>query len=205
MAQVHDSIRAEFVKGAAAKEQFPPSSAPEVAMIGRSNVGKSSLINSILRTGAVARVSNTPGKTQEINFFMTDMAMMFVDLPGYGYAKVSKERRLGFSKLIKDYLFTREQLRVVCVLIDSRHDPQPLDLAMLEDLELHGVPFVAVLTKTDKLSKGVLEARKVQITELLSQCKHSVDVVGTSAKEGDGRSELIGIIKRMRTIERVVS
>jgi len=202
MAQVHDSIRAEFVKGAAAKEQFPPSSAPEVAMIGRSNVGKSSLINSILRTGAVARISNTPGKTQEINFFMTDIGMMFVDLPGYGFAKVSKERRLGFSKLIKDYLFTREQLHVVCVLIDSRHDPQPLDLAMLEDLELHGVPFVAVLTKADKLGVGALDARKAQLDELLSQCKHRIDVVSTSAKDGLGRSDLIGIIKRMRTIER---
>ena len=205
MAQVHDSIRAEFVKGAAAKEQFPTSSAPEVAMIGRSNVGKSSLINSILRTGAVARISNTPGKTQEINFFMTDMGMMFVDLPGYGFAKVSKERRLGFSKLINDYLFTREQLRVVCVLIDSRHDPQPLDLAMLENLELHGVPFVAVLTKSDKLGVGALEARKAQVNELLSQCKHRIDIVSTSAKDGLGRSDLIGIIKRMRTIERTVS
>lgn len=205
MAQVHDSIRAEFVKGAAAKEQFPTSSAPEVAMIGRSNVGKSSLINSILRTGAVARISNTPGKTQEINFFMTDIGMMFVDLPGYGFAKVSKERRLGFSKLINDYLFTREQLRVVCVLIDSRHDPQPLDLAMLENLELHGVPFVAVLTKSDKLGVGALEKRRAQVEELLSQCKHRIDVVSTSAKDGLGRSDLIGIIKRMRTFERSVS
>lgn len=205
MAQVHDSIRAKFVKGAAAKEQFPQSSAPEVAMIGRSNVGKSSLINSILRTGAVARVSNTPGKTQEINFFMTDLATMFVDLPGYGFAKVSKERRLAFSQLIRDYLFSREQLRVVFVLIDARHDPQPLDLAMLEDLELHGVPFVAVLTKSDKLTAGALKARHDQIVGLLSQCNHRVDVVSTSSKDGLGRVELIGIIKRMRTIERTVS
>lgn len=205
MAQVHDSIRAEFVKGAAAKEQFPQSSAPEVAMIGRSNVGKSSLINSILRTGAVARVSNTPGKTQEINFFMTDLSTMFVDLPGYGFAKVSKERRLAFSQLIKDYLFTREQLRVVFVLIDARHDPQPLDLAMLEDLEMHGVPFVAVLTKSDKLGARALDARRAQVLELLSQCTHKIDVVTTSAKEGVGRADLIGIIKRMRTIERIVS
>jgi GTP-binding protein len=194
----HDRIEAEFLLGAAQAAQFPTTGLPEVAIVGRSNVGKSSLINQILRHGMVARVSSTPGKTQEINFFATTIGVTIADLPGYGYAAVSKQRRAEFATLIHAYLDHRMPLRLTLVLIDSRHDPMPLDMAMLERLELTGRRFVAVLTKCDKLTEKDVEARVAQIRELLSQCSYAVDVVATSAKTSKGREALIGIIKRSR-------
>lgn len=194
----HERIDARFLLGAASPSQFPTTGLPEVAMVGRSNVGKSSLINLLLRQGAVARVSSTPGKTQEINFFSTSLDLVIADLPGYGYASVSKERRAGFASLIDAYLRIREPLRVVFVLLDARHDPMPHDLAMLERLEMSGRRYVAVLTKCDKLSPSVVTERVEQIRGLLSQCQFVVDVVPTSAKTSDGRDALIGIMKRSR-------
>lgn len=198
MAQ-EQQIHATFVKGATAPSHFPESTLPEVAMIGRSNVGKSSLINAIVRHGQLARVSNRPGKTQEINFFRTDVGVMLVDLPGYGYARVSKAQREEFSELIKTYLFTREQLHLTCVLVDSRHDPQALDMAMMEELEFAQKPFVVILTKCDKLSAKQANEREEQIRTLLGACTSFVDVVRTSSKDGEGRMSVIGIIKKHRT------
>jgi GTP-binding protein len=194
----HDSISAQFLLGAAKPEQFPDHSYPEVAMVGRSNVGKSSLINAILRTGMVARVSQTPGKTQEANFFLTDLGVCFVDLPGYGYAAVSKVRRGEFSTLIQAYVAHRMNVRTVIALIDARHDPMPMDLSMLESLEFAGKPFVVALTKCDKLRDSDVEARTEQVRGVVSQCRFAIDVVATSASTGLGRQSLIGIIKRAR-------
>lgn len=194
----HERIEADFLLGAAQASQFPATGAPEVAMIGRSNVGKSSLINLLLRNGVVARVSSTPGKTQEINFFATSLGLTIADLPGYGYASVSKERRAEFATLINAYLQRRKELRVTFVLIDARHDPMPLDMAMLEQLEFGGRRFVAVLTKCDKLSEREVASRVEQIRGLLSSCTHAVDVVPTSATTSMGREALIGIMKRSR-------
>lgn len=194
----HDlHIHAEFVKGATAPEHFPTTAVSEVAMVGRSNVGKSSLINTIVRHGGIARVSNTPGKTQEINFFITDAGFMLVDLPGYGYARVSKTQREQFSKLIRQYVTKRENLVLTCVLIDARHDPQPLDLAMLEELELAHRSYVVVLTKCDKLKPGAVSAREEQLRNVLSQCRHLVDVIPTSSQTTLGRHELLGCMKRI--------
>lgn len=194
----HDiHISAEFVKGATKPEHFPESTLPEIAMIGRSNVGKSSLINTLVRHGRMARVSNTPGKTQEINFFVTDMNFMLVDLPGYGYARVSKGQREQFSVLIKSYVLQRPQLALTCVLVDARHDPQPLDMAMLEELELGARPFAVILTKCDKLKPGALVEREKQVRELVGQCQHVVDVIPTSSETGLGRHQLLGLIKRI--------
>ncbi|NQW29576.1 MAG: YihA family ribosome biogenesis GTP-binding protein [Ignavibacteria bacterium] len=195
---VAQHIQATFIKGATAPEHFPAHSMPEVAMIGRSNVGKSSLINAITRNSSLARVSNTPGKTQEINFFETDLGMVLVDLPGYGYARVSKEQRSQFSKLIHTYIETREPLALICVLVDARHDPQPLDMAMLEELEFAQKKFVVLLTKCDKLSEKQVQSRIDQMNELLSSCANVVDVVATSAKVGLGRPSIIGIMKKAR-------
>ncbi len=191
------TLSAEFLLGAAQPAQFPPTDAPEVAMVGRSNVGKSSLINAILRTGKVARVSQTPGKTQEINFFRTELGVVLADLPGYGYAAVSKVRRTEFASLIDAYLNQREQLQCVFVLVDARHDPMPHDMAMLERLEFMGRRYAVVLTKCDKLKPADVEARVEQLRGLLAFCHHVVDVVPTSATAGDGRNALIGIIKRV--------
>ncbi len=193
-------INAEFVKGATKPEHFPVSTLPEIAMIGRSNVGKSSLINMLVRHSRMARVSNTPGKTQEINFFVTDLEFMLVDLPGYGYARVSKTQREQFSSLIRQYVLHRPQLAVTCVLIDARHDPQPLDLAMLEELELGGRRFVVLLTKCDKLKPGALVEREAQVRTLVQSCNNLVDVLCTSSETGLGRHQLLGLMKRIVTI-----
>ena len=194
----HDlQIHAEFVKGATSSEHFPVTLLCEVAMVGRSNVGKSSLINALVRHGGMARVSNTPGKTQEINFFVTDAGFMLVDLPGYGYARVSKTQREQFSRLIRDYVTRREPLALTCVLVDARHDPQPLDLAMLEELELANRAYVVVLTKCDKLKPGAVAAREEQLRHVLSQCRHLVDVIPTSSQTALGRHELLGCMKRI--------
>lgn len=190
-------VTATFVKGATTPEQFPESSLAEISMIGRSNVGKSSLINTLVRHGHMARVSNTPGKTQEINFFATDLNFMLVDLPGYGYARRSRDQRELFSNLIRAYVLNRPQLLVTCVLVDARHDPQPLDMAMLEELELARRRFVVILTKCDKLKKGALEAREEQVRGLLANCTSVVDVIPTSSETGLGRQQLLGLIKRI--------
>lgn len=190
-------LQAEFVKGATAPEHFPVSSVLEIAMIGRSNVGKSSLINTLVRSSRVARVSNTPGKTQEINFFVTDLGFMLVDLPGYGYARVSKTQREQFSTLIKTYVLKREQLAVTCVLVDARHDPQPLDLAMIEELEFAKRKYAVILTKCDKLKPAALEARIQQVKDLLAQCTSLEDVIATSSDSGLGRHQLLGLMKRV--------
>jgi GTP-binding protein len=194
----HDiQLHATFVKGATKPEHVPDASLPEVAMIGRSNVGKSSLINTLTRHGKLARVSNTPGKTQEINFFITDMNFMLVDLPGYGYARVSKTQREQFSGLIKTYVMRRPNLALTCVLVDARHDPQPLDMAMLEELEFNKRRFVVILTKCDKLKPQALVEREQQLRDLLANCQHFVDVLPTSSETGLGRHNMLGLIKRI--------
>jgi len=192
-----ETIQASFITGAVSPEQFPVHTLPEVAMIGRSNVGKSSLINRIVLQGNVARVSNTPGKTREINFFNTSMSFVLVDLPGYGYARVSKQHRAGFSVLIRQYLIERPNMALACVLVDSRHDPMESDLAMIEELEFAGRPYSVLLTKTDKLKPAQVKERTRQMRHLLEHCKHCVDVIATSSETGEGRSSVLGMIKRL--------
>lgn len=129
---------------------------PEAAFIGRSNVGKSSLINAILHRKGLARTSSSPGKTRGINYYLVDQKFFFVDLPGYGFARLSKKERLKWEKLIEDYLLTSKNLKIICLLIDSRHDLMDIDLEMARWLQYHELPFFIVLTKTDKLSKNKL-------------------------------------------------
>lgn len=194
---VDKQIQAAFIKGAVGPEQFPVPDLPEVAMVGRSNVGKSSLINVLVRQGGLARVSNTPGKTREVNFFTTDQGFVLVDLPGYGYAQVSKARREEFASIIDTYLFHRGNLALVCVLVDARHDPMPLDLSLLERLEHKGRTYAVILTKTDKLKPAQLQERLDQFRSLLGQCKFSADVIPSSAHSIVGRTEILGMMKRL--------
>lgn len=190
------SFDANFVKGAMAPSDFPEHDLPELAFIGRSNVGKSSLLNSIVRRKNLARISSTPGKTQEINFFVVNQEWVFADLPGFGYAKISKQMREKWEKLNMDYLAGRKNLKLTCILIDSRHDPQKVDLALLEFLEFNEIPYLVVLTKCDKISKKAIADRQKQITDFLAKCNNVVDVLPYSSVTGLGREELIGVIKR---------
>ena len=148
---------ADFIRSAFDRSHWLNDGRPEVAFLGRSNVGKSSLINSLLGRRGLARTSNTPGRTQSINFFLINDQFYFADLPGYGYAKVSKTMRGDWGKMAEEYLAEREDL-VLCVqLVDSRHEPSPLDRQLNEWLIYHDKPHIVVATKSDKLSRNELQ------------------------------------------------
>jgi GTP-binding protein len=161
---------------------------PEIAFGGRSNVGKSSLLNKLVRRKAFARVSRTPGRTREINFFSVNHEFMLVDLPGYGYARISKEKHAGWRPLIEEYLRTSPQLRGVVQLLDLRRDPSDDDATMLEFLAELGVPTIFALTKADKLAPRARVARVAELTASLGASPEQV--VTFSALSGLGRDEL---------------
>ncbi len=190
-------LKAEFIKGAEKPEQFPISRLPEVAFVGRSNVGKSSLINSIVQRKNLARISSTPGKTQQINFFTVDSKWSFADMPGFGYASVSKTDRKNWESLNIKYLESRENLLLVCMLIDSRHEPMQRDLGLIEMLELYNRNYIIILTKSDKISKDIINKRTGQFAELVSRCKHCLEILPNSSVSGTGREDLLGIIKKV--------
>lgn len=134
--------------------QYPGDQLPEIALVGRSNVGKSSLVNSLVGRKGFARTSNQPGKTQTLNFYMIDQKWRLIDVPGYGYAKVSKKQRADWGKMIENYLTQRENLRGVISLIDGRHQPMELDKQMVEFLRYYQLPVLVVATKTDKVPRN---------------------------------------------------
>ena len=170
----------------------PEASLPEVAFAGRSNVGKSSLLNRLVGRRSLARVSNTPGRTREVNFFKVNETFVLADLPGYGYARISKERRAVWKPLIEGYLKASPTLRGVVLLLDARHDPTDDDLAMREYLGELGAPTLVCLTKMDKLTatqkmdRATALARAVDVEE--------DQVVTTSAETGLGRDELAAAV-----------
>jgi GTP-binding protein len=160
---------AKFVKSATSPEHYPRDGRPEIAFMGRSNVGKSSLINSLLGVKGLARTSNTPGRTQLVNFFLINESFYFVDLPGYGYARVPSAVKREWGPMVDKYLATRPNLVLSIVITDSRHEPTDLDLQMKEWLEAKGKPFVIVATKADKLSSNQLRATLSRATSVLKQ------------------------------------
>lgn len=180
----------EFLGGMASPTSWRPPdlTLPEVAFSGRSNVGKSSLLNALVQRKALARVSKTPGKTREINFFRVNHSFVLADLPGYGFARVAKSTREVWRPLIEGYLRHSAPLRGVVQLIDSRHPPTPDDLLMLEFLSEIGVPTVVVLTKIDKLRSAELKQRIVEMTNALGLEEAQVIPFSTVAKVG--RDEL---------------
>lgn len=190
------TLRARLYCSAATIAQFPDTPYPEVAFVGRSNVGKSSLLNCLLLQRRLARVSRTPGCTRTVNFYLVEERWMWADLPGLGYAAVSRQERRGWAELIRHYLQYRPQLRLTYVLIDARHDPSPWDMAVMELLEHHERPFVAVLTKSDKLAPSALQERKAQVESLLQHCRYVVEVLPTSARTRLGRDALLAILRR---------
>ena len=181
--------RLEFLGGQASATGWKPvSELPEIAFSGRSNVGKSSLLNALVRRKSLARVSSTPGKTREINFFRVNDAFHLVDLPGYGYARVSKEARNAWRPLIEGYLSTSEHLRGVVQLIDSRHPPSDDDHRMMRFLGSLGVPTIVVATKVDKLKRA---EREPMLAGLSAQLGVDDDqLIPFSAHTREGRDDL---------------
>jgi GTP-binding protein len=180
-----------FVAGATSTEVMPPGRLPELAFAGRSNVGKSSLVNALTGRRTLARTSKAPGRTQQINFFALDDRLMLVDMPGYGFARVGKKQVQGWTGLIKLYLRGRPKLRRVLVLVDSRHGLKDSDRETMQLLNEAAVSFQIVLTKVDQLAPGELDARLAQIgTEAATHVAAHPEVIATSAQTGQGIPEL---------------
>lgn len=177
---------AEFIKSAFEKSHWTIDGRREIAFLGRSNVGKSSLINSLLLRKGLARTSNTPGRTQSINFFLINDAFYFADLPGYGYAKVSKTMRADWGKMAEEYLGERDELSLCIQLVDSRHKPSPLDIQLNEWLEFNNKPHLIVATKSDKISANELRKSLKEAETLLPGAK----ILSYSAQTGRGRDQV---------------
>ncbi|MBN1599450.1 MAG: YihA family ribosome biogenesis GTP-binding protein [Bacteroidales bacterium] len=185
----------EFVKSSPDLRSCPDSDLPEYAFVGRSNVGKSSLINYITERKSLAKTSSTPGKTRLINHFIIDNSWFLVDLPGYGYAKVSKKDREKFMKIIHDYLLKRENMICLFILIDSRHSPQKADLDFIRWSGQKEIPFVLVFTKTDKLKPGELDVNVAEYRkQLLTEWEELPPVFLTSTVKKTGRNEILSFI-----------
>ncbi len=187
---------AVFVGSSTAYTQCPQTSRPELALMGRSNVGKSSLINMLLGRKHLAKISSRPGKTQLINHFLINDAWHLVDLPGYGWAQAGKVQRQQWEKMVRAYLLHRKQLSFVLVLVDARHQPQKLDLAMINWLGEHQIPFFILLTKADKDSKQQVSKNLTTLRRVLSNdWEEHLQVFVTSSRDRTGREELLHCIQ----------
>ena len=187
---------AEFVVSNSRVEKCPTTGLPEYAFIGRSNVGKSSLINMLTGRKGLAMTSQKPGKTQLINHFIINKEWHLVDLPGYGYARLSKDGRDGLRRMIEDYVLERRELVCLFVLLDARLEPQKIDLEFIEWLGEESVPFALVFTKADKLSKGKLSANiSAYKDRLLEAWEELPPLFITSSEERTGREELLDYIE----------
>jgi len=178
-------MTSEFITSAVAPSHYPPASLPEIAFAGRSNVGKSSMINKLINRRRLVKTSSTPGRTQLINFFLVNNALSFVDLPGYGYAKVPKSVTKKWGPMIETYLSTRSTLRGVVLIMDIRRIPGTDELNFTDWLSHFGIPSILVLTKADKLSKTKQKKQQLAIAEALSADKD--DLILFSAKSGQGK------------------
>jgi GTP-binding protein len=186
--------QAEFVISAVGPSQYPEDALPEIALAGRSNVGKSSLINRMISRKNLARTSSQPGKTQTLNYYRINQDLYFVDLPGYGYAKVSKTKREQWGKFIEDYLMNRETLKLVLQLVDLRHPPSKDDQAMYEWLQHIDVPVCVVATKADKIPKSKWAKHGKIVRETLGMPSGG-GLLLFSSEEGMGKEELWTILE----------
>lgn len=196
-----DIIQADYLATAVRQDQYPAVDWPEVAFVGRSNVGKSSLINSLCRRRGMARTSSTPGKTQTINFYRALVRLnpederrelCLVDLPGYGYAKVGQDAKKQWSKFIEEYFKKSTRLKLVFQLIDIRHPPMDSDIASYSWLTAHGLPVKLVATKADKLSRSQIQKQLSQICRSLGAAPS--DIVAHSSLSGVGKAELLQLV-----------
>jgi GTP-binding protein len=179
---------AEFIISAVGPKQYPEDALPEIALAGRSNVGKSSFINKMLARKAIARISSKPGKTQTLNFFKINGDLYFVDVPGYGFAKVSKTEKEKWGKMIEQYFTNREDLKAVILLIDLRHPPTKDDQAMYGFLKHNGIPVIVVATKADKINRGQWQKHMKVVKETLELYPDDTLLL-FSSETGQGKDE----------------
>jgi GTP-binding protein len=185
-----DIKNAQFLITAMNSTQYPVHQLPEAALVGRSNVGKSSLINALVRQKNLARVAAAPGKTRGINFYNINQTFCLVDLPGYGYARVSKAEKASWAEMIETYLFTRSQLRLIILVVDIRHVPSEDDQMMYEWIKRQGKAYLVVASKVDKISRGQAANRLREISDTLGMDKAGL-VIPFSAATGQGRDEVL--------------
>lgn len=189
---------AKFAGSSTRVSQKPKRTLPEFAFIGRSNVGKSSLINKLCNNGKLAMTSSTPGKTKVVNHFLINDEWYLVDLPGYGYAKMSQKGRDELAEVIKDFILNSEELVQLFVLIDSRHDIGRIDIDFIAELGEHGIPFALIFTKCDKQGPNVLAAQIERDKEiLLQQWEELPPMFCSSAQSGKGKEEILGYIENV--------
>lgn len=187
--------KAEFVRSAAGPRDFPHDALPQIAFAGRSNVGKSSVINRLLNRKNFARVGAAPGKTTHINYFRIDDKLYLVDLPGYGYAKVSQKEKERWAGLIQSWFDDPELMSLGILIVDARHKPTANDITMAEYFKASGKPYAVVANKLDKLKKSEIESNLSLIRETL-ELPNTVKVIPFSAEKGTGREELLNLILR---------
>ncbi|WP_340106056.1 ribosome biogenesis GTP-binding protein YihA/YsxC [Rhodohalobacter sp. 8-1] len=185
---------AKFITGAPNLDACPPPTIPEFCFAGRSNVGKSSLINKVTNKRRLARTSNTPGKTQQMNYYSIDDSFYIVDLPGFGFAKVPKKERERWGKDIQHYLLNRDTLQLVLHLVDSRHPPTQLDEDFFFWMASNGLPFSVLLTKADKISNNKLGQSKQRVINVMRDMNIEVPVIPCSAETGRGIDEIRSLI-----------
>ncbi|WP_059171309.1 ribosome biogenesis GTP-binding protein YihA/YsxC [Bacillus sp. FJAT-27445] len=187
-------ISADIVISAVKPEQYPDSALPEFALAGRSNVGKSSFINKLLNRRNLARTSSKPGKTQTLNFYLINEELFFVDVPGYGYAKVSKTEREAWGKMIETYITSREQLKAVVMITDLRHPPSADDRMMYDFLKHHQIPCIVIATKADKIPKGKWQ-KHLKITKETLDVDPADPIVLFSSETGEGKDKVWALFK----------
>lgn len=192
--------KAEYTASAVNRQQYPENSEPEIALAGRSNVGKSSLINKFINRKNLARTGNTPGKTQMLNFYHINDEWFFVDLPGYGYAKVSKDVHSRWGKMMEEYFSTRENLRAVIQVVDIRHKPSSEDQEMHGFLRTRGIPVLVVATKSDKIARGQWPKYLKVIAQSLELPDWQM-ILPYSAESGSGVDELHQAVEEILTEE----
>jgi len=181
-------VSSDIVISAVKPEQYPETELPEFALAGRSNVGKSSFINKMLNRKGLARISSKPGKTQTLNFYLINEILHFVDVPGYGYAKVSKTERAAWGKMIETYFTRREQLRAVVLIVDLRHPPTSDDVMMYDFLKHYEIPCIIIATKADKIPRGKWQ-KHLKVTRETLELDKNDHLVLFSSESGEGKEE----------------
>lgn len=187
-------ISSDIIISAVKPDQYPDSTLPEFALAGRSNVGKSSFINKMLNRKGLARISSKPGKTQTLNFYLINDILHFVDVPGYGYAKVSKKEREAWGRMIETYFTTREQLKAVVLIVDLRHPPTEDDQMMYGFLKHYEIPCVIIATKADKIPRGKWQ-KHLKVTRETLGLDQNDHIVLFSSETGEGKDQAWGILE----------